>query len=268
MPVSKSDCWQLVDDKLELPMLPDSMSKLLQLCNDPGSSPAILADCVRREAAVSAHVLRVANSALFGGTSTVGSIQQALARIGVGRLREIVLMISCKGRAFRAPGFETQMRESHQISLAAAVISQEIARARRQNVEDAFISGLLHDIGTPVLLQLVADNESLFDFAIQRDGVLAAIQETRASVAAKMINEWHLPDRISRTIAGLDSVSAEGSSDEVLVLALAISAGEERVADAAPEYPVEVLERLNLYPEDIDDAVERSQGLISVLEAI
>lgn len=264
----KERLLKLVDDKLEVPMLPDSMSKLLELCNDPGCSPATLADCVRREAAVSAHVLRVANSALFGGTSTVGSIQQALARIGVGRLRDIVLMLSCKGRAFHAPGFESQVRESYRLSLAAAVISQEIARNRRKNVENAFISGLLHDIGTPVLIQLVVDNQSLFDFAIQREDVLAAIQETRASVGARMINEWHLPDRISNTIAGLDCVSAEQSPDEVLVLSLAISAAEDRTVVALCEYPVEVLRKLNLYPEDINEAVERSQGLISVLEAI
>lgn len=62
------------------------------------------------------------------------------------------MLISCRSKVFNVEGFKTDVRESFDLSLATAALSQEIARVRRLNVEDAFLCGLLHDIGRPVLL--------------------------------------------------------------------------------------------------------------------
>ena len=143
--------------ELELPVLSETSTRLLQLCNDAESSPRDLARYIRQDLAIAGHLLRIANSSLYCGGMPIVSLQQAIARLGVAKLKEIVIVISCGIRVFCAKGFETEVRESFRCSLGVAAFAQEIARQCRMNVEEAFLCGLLHDVGRPVLLQLIAD---------------------------------------------------------------------------------------------------------------
>ena len=116
------------------------------------------------------------------------------------RIREIALVVSCKSRVFNVPGFEDIVRGSFRVSLASAFFAQEIARLRRRNVEDAFLSGLLHDIGRPILLQASIDYQEAHRLAFDREDLLNAIQYHRLDAAGSLIEAWKLPSRIANAV--------------------------------------------------------------------
>lgn len=267
---------QLILDELvskgefELPLLPETASKLLGICNDQNVPPSELADCIRQDQSIATHVLRMANSAMYMVGSPVVSLQQAVARLGIGKIREIVLIVSCQGRVFDVEGFADEVRQSFRNSLAAAVFAQEIARARRLNVEDAFLCGLLHDIGRPVLLQAAVDYQKSRNAQLVRDELLTAIESHRTRVGSSLIEAWKLPQRIADAVENqLDELASQAESTaKVLNLAIEMAhafanSDDDLTADLFLEHPMVV--ELNLYPDELTSVLNRS---VEVLELI
>ena len=126
-------------DEHELPVLPEVSVQLMQLTSDVNCDPLDIVELFKRDQTLTGHLLKTANSTRYTCGLVVTSIQQAVARLGLLQVREIVMLISCQSRIFNVAGFEKDVRASFDLSLATAAFSQEIARVRRLNVEDAFL---------------------------------------------------------------------------------------------------------------------------------
>lgn len=256
-------------ETFELPMLPETTSRLLQMCNDPDVEPASLADCIRSDASIAGHVLQLANSPLYGVGTQIASLKQAVARLGIKRLREIVLVVSCRERVFNVPGFEQEIRDSFRFSFATAVVSQEIARVRRLNVEDAFLCGLLHDVGRPVLLQAAVDFEKANKISLTRDELLAMVERNRTDVAVNLIKKWMLPDRIADTVGNQLESDAPEAATEAKLLSLACMLSsilmDKQEFDLPTIQKLSLVEQLNLYSEDVETVLETSQELLNTM---
>ena len=266
---SEAMLQELMDSSFELPMLPETTSKLLQLCNDPDVEPSRLADCIRRDASIAGHVLQLSNSPLYGVGTQIASLNQAVARLGIKRLREIVLVVSCRERVFDVPEFETEVRESFRESFAAAVVSQEIARVRRLSVEDAFLCGLLHDVGRPVLFQAAVDFQQSNSVDFRRDDLLRVVDQNQASVGGTLIQKWGLPDRIADTVARQAEAECESATTETKLLSLARSltgilrGTSESTLDDIRQ--LSIVAQLNLYPDDVESILQTSEDLLSTM---
>src|SRR5438132_707575 len=80
------------------------------------------------------------------------------------------------------------------------VARQVIARARRWNVEEGFLCGLLHDVGRPVLLQAMVDLHRELGYPLDRQSAFAAMDEFHCRVGKYLTEEWTLPARVAETI--------------------------------------------------------------------
>ena len=92
------------DGELELPLLAEKTSRLLSMCKDPDCSTRELAELIRMDQSIASHVLRMANSPMYSCGIRIVSLQQAVARLGLATLREIILIVSCRGRVFDVKG--------------------------------------------------------------------------------------------------------------------------------------------------------------------
>ena len=234
----------------ELPLLPESATSLLSMCSDRECPPQNLVEAIRRDPSIATHVLKIANSARYSPEAQIVSLQHAVARLGMQRIREIVLIVSCHARVFDVAEFETQIRHSFRISMATAAFAQEVARTRRLNVEDAFLCGLLHDIGRPVLLQALADYEREKNLVFDRDEVSAAIEEHRLGVGKRLIEAWGLPSRVADAVGNQREVSSDMSQGvAVLILAIALAQAlidpENHEMSEVSNHPT--VARLNIY---------------------
>ncbi len=249
--------------RLELPVLPRAAQEVLRLASDDAFDLRHVADVVKSDPTLAAHVLRVVNSPLYRGRSPVVSLGQALARLGAVQLRQVMFVIVCEARALRVRGREAEAARWLAHALDTAFFAQEIARVRRQSVEEAFLCGLLHDVGMPVLWQLVADLETELGAVADRAEEDAITEELHARVGALVAERWELPPRIVQTIAGHHLLGTEGRER------LPFVHGALVLADELAEGGVERLERdparsavlaLELYPEEIDAVVQRRRS--------
>src|SRR3982750_152402 len=102
---------------LELPLLPGVAMEITSAAAKEDVDTRTIADMLKRDAALSAHVLRIVNSPVYSPRAQIVSLQQAVARVGATKIREIALIIACRTGVFKAKGYEQELDEvfSHSI---------------------------------------------------------------------------------------------------------------------------------------------------------
>jgi putative nucleotidyltransferase with HDIG domain len=258
---------------LDLPVLPEVAAEVVASTGREECDLRALADLVRRDQAMATHFLRVANSPLYLPKSKIVSLQQALARLGMSAVREIALLISVKTRTFQVRGYERQLKEQFRHSLGAALFAQEIARMRRHNVEEAFLAGLLHDVGRPVLLQALVDLHKEAGLSPQTAAVEAAATADHAHVGSTLMAKWSLPASLADTIRfhhAPEGALSDTKGPMITALAdeLAHHTLDAEPRDEAALRSHRALDVLNVYPEDLDKLLAMRQRVIDMVTAI
>lgn len=252
----------------QLPVLPEVAAELLRQTNDINCELPDIVNLIRRDQSLTGHLLQITNSARYNfGAQTVSSVQQAVARLGLLKVREIVVVISCQCRIFDVPGFESDVRNSFRHSLATAVYAQETARIRRRNVEDAFLSGLLYDVGRPVLLQALMDRRRTAGLVAGDDELRQAAEDHRVGIATRLVGLWELPSRISEAIfhqdIPLDVMDAcPGASILNLAIDLARLSLSADVMPKVESFSHPMTEVLNLYPEQVQELLNHHEQVL------
>ncbi|MEZ6033940.1 MAG: HDOD domain-containing protein [Planctomycetaceae bacterium] len=259
-------------ENIELPVLPEVAAELLKLTNDVECNISDVVPLIKRDQSLTSHLLRIANSARYNTGVTVSSVQQAVARLGLLAVREIVVLISCKCRVFDVPEFESHVRHSFRRSLATAAFGQEIARVRRMNVEEAFLSGLLHDIGRPVLFQALVDRRKTHGLVATEAETLEAAEEHRILLAAKLIAHWELSERVVETVRHqLIPLQAPNCALQSATLNLALHLAEDMLDPASRQNgdnePHPMLEVLGLYPEQFATIKRNSNQILEWVDS-
>ena len=224
-----------------------------------------------RSPALSAHVLRIVNSPLYSPRAQIVSLQQAVARVGVGKIREIALVIACKTGVFKAKGYEREIDEVFKHSIACALFAQEIARSTRNNVEDAFLCGLLHDVGRPVLLQALLTLLSKARVSADRAAVLSLVSELHESAGSALAKAWTLPDTVVTALAKHHAPEPEQQPIPVRIVSLADAFAHksheaELTCAAISGHPA--LAALEIYPDVLEKLVKRASVVKETIGAL
>jgi putative nucleotidyltransferase with HDIG domain len=253
--------------ELELPLLPEVAASVRVATEKSDGDARALAELIRRDAAFAGHLLRIANSPAYAPRSPIGSLQQAVSRLGLRTIGEIALVITCKTRAFQVSGHEAEVRALFQHSLATALHAREIARIRRLNVEDAFLAGLLHDVGRPTLIQALVDQGDDPDLPALTPGEFqSVVAELHEEVGGMIVSAWGLPAALEESIRHHHQARAT-AADGAALIAFAddlshYGAPLRPIAeDALRSHPAAAT--LNLYPEDIDSLIAQRAEIAS-----
>jgi HD-like signal output (HDOD) protein len=197
---------QIVGGVDKLPTPPDISSELTRLMQSPATSVTDVAKVVTRDPALSAKLLQLINSAYFGTDQITTSIQQAVALLGIDRLRYITLTASVfsspddaapdvaldAGEASRA----ITLQELQHRSMQAALLARSFAEPEMR--DEVYAAGLLHDVGM-IVLAMCRRSELITYCARARRGEdkLALEHElfgvTHADVGARLLAIWGLP---------------------------------------------------------------------------
>jgi putative nucleotidyltransferase with HDIG domain len=257
---------------LELPLLPGVAMEITSAAAKEDVDTRTIADMLKRDAALSAHVLRIVNSPLYSPRAQIVSLQQAVSRVGAVKIREIALIIACRTGVFKAKGYEKEIDGVFSHSIGTALFAQEIARQTRNNVEDAFLCGLLHDVGRPVLLQALVTSLRDAKAVVDRESVLSLVTELHEAAGSALAKAWSLPDSVITAIAKHHAPHPEQESVPVRIVSLAdrfAHLASEHVtlsAEAVLGHPA--LAALEIYPDVLDKIIKRSsviQETIGVL---
>lgn len=149
---------------VELPPMPNIILKAREIMEDPGSSLKELSAVIEHDQAIVARVLALANSAYYGLSGLVSSIQHASILLGQKTLGELItIAASSRLLSKKLKGYELQPGDLWRHSLAVALGSKIISgMINRDWVEDAFIAGLLHDAGKIILDPYILERDGVF----------------------------------------------------------------------------------------------------------
>jgi len=242
-------------------------------CQDERSDLQELADLITRDQSLAMHLLRVANSAAYAPREPIVSIQQALSRLGVMTVSEIVIAVSIKGRVFTVPGYQTRVRSLWMHSAAAGAYAKEVATLLRKDVESAFLCGLLHDVGMPIAMQV------LCDLAKERGGSLvppsimeAAMMEFHTELGTQIAQNWKLGPWIASVIRyHHDFLKATAYQHEVLVTSLADDLAYWALDDRQEKKDFQVhlpqIAALNLTEQHVEALLAKRGRILEITEA-
>jgi len=197
---------QFVTRSRRLYSLPAVAMRVVELTNQPAVDTQALKECIENDPALTTKILRVVNSSLFGLSRQVTDLNQALALIGTKPLKLLVLGFSLPKELLS--GVEADVLHRYwRRTVIKAVAARELAESIwRIPGDDAFIAGLLQDLGTLVLIQDLGDTYLAFLDRIYRDGgdLLALEKGTlgfdHAALSSRLLEHWGLPTSIVRDV--------------------------------------------------------------------
>jgi len=181
----------LQEDKSILPSLPDLALKIQKAIEDKKSDAKDIAKWVEQDPAMTAKIIRTANSALYARRGTVETCSAAVVRLGTRATQKLILSF-CAREVFqsRKPELKQRMQAlwSHSVDVAAIsfVLAQK-ARGFGYDPEEVMLAGLVHDVGTIAILNYaqmmpgLTANPAVLDERIQR---------LRGELGAMILRKW------------------------------------------------------------------------------
>lgn len=255
-----------------LPLPPRIATEVLALTRDQDADFGRIARLLHQDPALAGHVLHIANSPAYLPRSPIVSLQQAITRLGLRMLAEIALVASVQCGVFRVPGHEAELRQIWRHALASGAFGREIARSLRSNVESAFLCGLLHTIGKPLVLQTTLDLASKLEVVASSEDVAALIAEFHVQAGGLLASRWNLPRAVCDAIALYASYDASGAcAQEPVITALSDCLASHLLADEADESELRAHRAwsdLNLYPEDADALLAKSPSVSQLIDTM
>ncbi len=191
-----------------LPPLPDTALKLMRVMNDPGSSMDDIVEAVKYDQAVTGEVLKLCNSAFFGLSRQVTSLNDAMLTLGTVKVLQLVMSVhtnSMLSREQKGYGLQPGVLWKHSVAVALAS-SLFAQRIKLPNVNLVFTAGLLHDIGKVILNEYVADKFAEIIRRVTDDGSSFGEAEQQVlgfsheEIGGMIAEKWRLPDAIVRCI--------------------------------------------------------------------
>lgn len=196
-----------------LPPLPHVTVQVIRLVNDPRASTRDFERIIAQDAALASKVLRMANSAYYGGNGRITTVSRAIAVLGMNAIRTIVMSLSFHAMVHarqRKSRFNRQEYWRH--SLSTAIAGRVLARLKRSKWdEEIFVSGLLHDIGKLIADQFLPEEMDVFiaRMAEFTSGSVEDILEletrtlgtTHVELGKYAARKWNLPEAICTGIA-------------------------------------------------------------------
>jgi HD-GYP domain-containing protein (c-di-GMP phosphodiesterase class II) len=260
-------------DEIELPVLSRVVQEIQSVMNNPTTTVDQLAAIIERDAVISVRLIAVANSPVYRGAGRVGTVRDAIPRVGVKETHSIITTISNKSiydtndRKFKSI-MENLWLHSLAAGYAAKALSKEL---KFGEPELYYFRGLVHDIGKVLLLKTFSDlhakNESL-----DIGEIMAAISEAHTSFGGAILRKWGYSEALVRIPLLHEGPDFRRDMDkEILTINLAsniadnIGCGlnEDHCADPSNISSARLLEADMGMIEDISEAVKKLMDDVS-----
>jgi putative nucleotidyltransferase with HDIG domain len=191
-----------------LPALPESVTRMLNLADDPDVSTREVADMVSGDQAMASAVLRLVNAPFFGLGRRISSIQHAVLLVGLRTVRNLVLsvvLVKSFGESSRDRRFDRGRLWRHTVACAAGarLLSKRLGGA---DPEEAFLAGLVHDMGIVVFDQFFHDGfRRVADLATGTgmpliDAEREIFGRDHAFVGWQLARRWNFPASVAEAI--------------------------------------------------------------------
>ena len=206
-------------------------TRALDLMKSPLVSPDELAEIIKFDQTLTANILKVCNSSYYGCSRKVSNIKQAIILLGSTELRRIILMSGTRGYyKKKRPGYENQSGELWLHTIAVAALGEILGeRFEEEKRDKIFITALLHDIGKVIVSDFLKDKAETVRELVENNGMSfidaerEVVGHDHAEVGGLVLDQWHFPDDIVRTVRLHHQPPSDNDTDSDLVVKVADS---------------------------------------------
>jgi HD-like signal output (HDOD) protein len=208
----------------------DVAGKVLALLDDPDCGVSDLSDIIRHEPALTANLLKLANSAYFGLPGKLNDAKQAIVYLGMSQVVDLVLLVSCSNSFSGShEGYGLKAGELWKSAVSGAIIANDLAQLKGLKQGSLIFTGsLLRDIGKVVLDQFINPAISKIMDRVTDQSITFAEAERQVlgfdhvQVGAMVAKNWNFPDALQCVIRYYHSpLEAKGCFLEASVVHLA-----------------------------------------------
>jgi len=218
---------------MQMPSLPTSVTKVIEVCNNPKTSPVDLDKVISLDPVLMGRVIKLINSAYYGIQNKITSLVRAIIMLGLNTVKNLALSTAVLDRlsdknSFKALNMEGFWRHS----LCTGVVAKLIAKERKidtKQLDEYFAAGLLHDIGKIPLNNIVSD-EFIKAMAIaDSEKIPLYLAEKRAfdmdhtDTGAMIVEAWHLTGAIADTIRYHHSLELYSGEYKDIIITVAVA---------------------------------------------
>jgi HD-like signal output (HDOD) protein len=212
---------RLVSEINDIPPMSQVVTRVLQLLSDPERSLKDLAVALAEDQAMVARIIRVSNSALYRSLQETRNLDKALARLGIKAIRSILLTSATRDLLMSdksAGGMWSRFLWQH--AKECAMASRRIAeRVKYPDPEEAFVGGMLHDMGKMVIL---LKHRNLFQQIrkLQAGENLSSVEAERfvlgfshPELGGLLMEKWHMPEILNTCVQYHHQLEASGENE-------------------------------------------------------
>jgi HD-like signal output (HDOD) protein len=181
----------------QMPVLPQVAVRIMEEMRSPNVTAARLAELTKKDPILASTVLRVANSALYGGRTEISDLAYAIARIGIDQARNLVLATVLRSKVADPKIYGAKGTHMMDHALAVAFGSSLVASSVNLDSNEAFLCGLLHDFGRFALIKVLRDDGRGGTELSAEDQ--AWVDRFHPEAGAILAESWGLPEIVCET---------------------------------------------------------------------
>jgi diguanylate cyclase (GGDEF)-like protein len=275
------DLEQRLKAQVDFPSPPQVATEIIALARDPDIEMAKVAAAVSRDPAMTAKILRIANSAFYAQRRPSQNLRQALVIIGLNAALTLALSFSLVSsmRALRPTGIDFS-RFWRRVLLAATSARAFGEAAKIGHGEDIFLAAMLQDMGVLALDRAARDFYSrLPQPATHADWVayeIAQLGKDHSYYTAMMLRAWNLPERLCKPVEASHSPQQFAATTEEGMFARCVALGSDLAeavlskdqATSVPALAQRAHRLLSMSHEHFNEVVARILSLIPETEAL
>ncbi len=267
-----ADIRGALDSIEHLAPFPKIVQRILDITNDETSSAKDLSRCIKEDMSLTARILRIVNSAYYGFSRTIGNIEHAIVILGFNEVVNIAMALILTRQY---PGGRNTLLDKEQFwmhSVCTGYMARTLSKQVRSiSAEDAFVAGLLHDIGKVVLDQFFPEElEQALQYAREnkvslRQASLKLLDIDHTEVGTRVAEHWELPLTLVQAIQ-YHHDPEHAPEDRLMPYVAHVANGmvhNKKVGDSGNPVPDSIsqvaLEKLHLADTSLDDVWEAAK---------
>lgn len=282
--MSTTEIQDLVNNASTLISLPEISLRVNELASDPNSTAEDMSKVISQDPALVVQMLKVANSAYYGLSTEVDTINRAISILGTNKIRDLVLSTSTSQAFDGIPNNLITMQDFWHHSLYCGLLAQILSKkSKKANPESLFIAGLLHDIGQllmfnqmpekshEAILLLMEGSEELETYEAEQH----VFGFDHMQVGAELIKSWKLSPVLQECVEfHHEPQKAKEFPAEVALInianAVAVMADFDSMDenDEIPSINPASWELAGLSKDDLPEAIKKAQEEINEIESV
>ena len=265
-------------NKIKLPEIPTIVTELNEVIDNPYTSAKHIAEVVYRSPSLTALLLKIVNSPLYGFAQKIDRVSRAVTLIGTKEISSLALGIMILSVFKDLPEDIIDMKSFLKHSLACGIIARILAAQKNwPQTEQLFVSGLLHDIGRLIVYVYFRDQaRHLLARALRANTILYQEEKNllgcqHTDIAKYLLKKWQIPSNIENNVschhhpskARIPDQAAVVHLSDIIVNGLGIGTSGERFV---PPLDPEAWNHLELSPNCFETVIQLAMHQLSSLD--